>query len=59
MELLMVETMSLDDAIEHLEKKIPGIECYNCRKEHEQLREWLQELKERRVERVDANYEIV
>ena len=43
----MVETMSLDDAIEHIEKKIPGIECYNCRKEHEQLREWLKELKER------------
>lgn len=56
MELLMVETMSLDDAIEHLEKKILGIECYNCRKEHEQLREWLKELKERRAERVDANY---
>lgn len=44
----MVEQMSLDEAIEHLDEKILELSCENCRREHEQLRDWLVELKEKR-----------
>lgn len=43
-----MEQMSLDEAIEHLNEKILEISCENCKREHEQLRAWLVELKEKR-----------
>ena len=49
--------MTIDEAIRHCEEEAEkymeyGIEteCYQCGKEHEQLAEWLKELKERRNE---------
>lgn len=44
--------MSLDEAIEHLEETLTNIDhkwsCDECKSEHEQLLEWLIELKQRR-----------
>ncbi len=40
--------MSLDDAIKHAREKAKELGCTPCAKEHEQLAEWLQELKELR-----------
>ena len=47
--------MTIDEAIKHCEEEAEkymeyGIEteCYQCGKEHEQLAEWLKELKMRR-----------
>lgn len=41
--------MTLDDAINHLENTLSDNEhewsCEDCKKEHEQLLEWLKELK--------------
>ena len=45
----MGERMSLDEAIEHLDEIILELSCENCRREHEQLRDWLVELKEKRT----------
>lgn len=46
--------MSLDDAIEHLEETLMNSDhkwsCDECKSEHEQLLEWLIELKNRRSE---------
>ena len=43
---------NLNDAIEHLDETLSDKNhdwsCEECRQEHEQLRRWLQELKERR-----------
>lgn len=48
--------MTLDEAIKHCKEEAEkymeyGIEteCYQCAKEHEQLAEWLQELRARRL----------
>ena len=38
--------MTLDEAIKHCRDKE---NCSQCGQEHKQLREWLEELKERRV----------
>lgn len=44
--------MSLDEAIEHLEETLTNIDhkwsCDECKSKHEQLLEWLIELKQRR-----------
>ena len=41
--------MTLDEAIEHLEESLADknkwIDCDECKKEHIQLRDWLNELK--------------
>ena len=39
--------MTLEEAIKHCEEKMKelGERCYECSKEHEQLAEWLKELK--------------
>ena len=57
--------MTLDEAIKHCEEEAEkymeyGIEteCYQCGKEHEQLAEWLKELKEARAE-LDRLYPIL
>lgn len=46
--------MTLDDAIEHLEETLTNRDhkwsCAECKSEHEQLLEWLIELKQRRSE---------
>lgn len=42
--------MTLDEAIEHLEDSLKNKEfsCESCREDHEQLLEWLKELKTHR-----------
>lgn len=42
--------MTLDEAIEHLEEKLQNenFPCEECRKEHLELQEWLEELRESR-----------
>lgn len=45
-------SMTLEEAIEHLKEKIPQINCESCRKEHQQLLEWLQELQSLRNSQV-------
>ena len=49
--------MTLDEAIEHLDDSLQDKNhkwsCKGCRREHEQLRDWLEELKLRRI----AHYE--
>ena len=46
------KTMTLDEAISHLQETLSDSthkwSCAECREEHEQLAEWLTELKERR-----------
>lgn len=46
--------MSLDEAIKHAEEKANGKNC--CCEEHAQLAEWLKELKFRRSEEYDKEY---
>lgn len=57
--------MTIDEAIKHCKEEAEkymeyGIEteCYQCGKEHEQLAEWLTELKEARAE-LDRLYPIL
>ena len=38
--------MTLDEAIKHCDEVIEKEDCSKCAKEHEQLKEWLEELKE-------------
>lgn len=38
--------MTLDEAIEHCDEVVQKEDCSKCAKEHEQLKEWLEELKE-------------
>ena len=38
--------MTLDEAIKHCDEVIEKENCSKCAKEHEQLKEWLEELKE-------------
>ena len=38
--------MTLDEAIKHCEEQAEIIECNECAKEHRQLAEWLNELKQ-------------
>lgn len=42
--------MTLNEAIEHLEEKLQedNFPCEECRKEHLELQEWLEELREAR-----------
>lgn len=42
--------MTLNEAIEHLEEKLQedNFSCEECRKEHLELQEWLEELRESR-----------
>lgn len=47
--------MSLDEAIKHAEEKANDKDCC-CRAEHAQLAEWLKELKFRRSEEYDKEY---
>ena len=46
----VINNMTLEDAIKHLEEVIPTMECSPCKNEHIQLLEWLKELKELRNE---------
>lgn len=43
-------TMTLDEAIAHARDISETAECEQCRADHRQLAEWLEELKERRME---------
>lgn len=50
--------MSLDDAIQHLAESIPRIReesCGDCAQEHEQLKIWLEELRDLRNTQVNEN----
>lgn len=48
--------MNLDEAIEHASEKAKDKNvCEECRKDHEQLAGWLEELRERRNAKVDSS----
>lgn len=40
--------MTLDEAIEHIDEVLQSSACEKCKQEHQQLKEWLLELKEYR-----------
>lgn len=41
--------MTLDEAIEHAKEQAQIIKCKACAEEHQQLADWLEELKIRRI----------
>lgn len=45
--------MTLDEAIQHCKEVAENTTCVDCKKEHLQLAEWLEELKKRRSEQND------
>ena len=51
--------MTLDEAIQHLEETLASKDhkwsCAECKSEHEQLLEWLIELKQRRIDDAKAS----
>ena len=45
---LIIRMMTLDDAIDHAKKVAKNGDCKECRMQHQQLAEWLEELKKLR-----------
>ena len=44
--------MNLDDAIAHCKEVAENTTCVDCKEEHLQLAEWLEELKKRRSDNI-------
>jgi len=54
--------MDLDEAIQHCKEQVQEQAkkgCYSCAEEHQQLAEWLKELKEYREQRDDKELDFV